>query len=70
MAYEHILVDKSPPIATVRLNRPEVLNALNPALIGELVDALHSLDSDDEVKAIVLTGNDMAFAAGADIGEM
>jgi enoyl-CoA hydratase len=68
--YEFILVDRDPPIATVRFNRPRVLNALNPALIAELVDALQALDRDDAVRAIVLTGNERAFAAGADIGVM
>jgi enoyl-CoA hydratase len=70
MPPEHILVEKDPPIATVRFNRPKVLNALNPALIGELVAALQALDRDEEVRAMVLTGNERAFAAGADIGEM
>ena len=70
MTYDHILVDREPPIATVRLNRPQVLNALSPDLIAELVDALQTLDKDPEVGAIVLTGNERAFAAGADIGRM
>jgi enoyl-CoA hydratase len=65
--YEFIIVEKDPPIATVRLNRPQVLNALSRPLIGELVDALQTLDHDDDVRAIVLTGSDKAFAAGADI---
>lgn len=70
ITYEFILVEKDPPIATVRFNRPRVLNALSPALIAEMVDALQALDRDDEVRAIVLTGNERAFAAGADIGVM
>ncbi len=70
MPYEHIKVEKDAPIATVMLYRPKVLNALNPALVAELVDALHTLDRDDDVGAIVLTGSDKAFAAGADIAEM
>ncbi len=70
ITYEFILVERDPPIATVRFNRPRVLNALNPALIAELVDALQALDRDDAVRAIVLTGNERAFAAGADIGVM
>jgi len=68
--YENILVERDPPIATVRFNRPKVLNALSPALIAELVDALQALDRDDAVRAIVLTGDARAFAAGADIGAM
>ncbi len=70
MSYEFILVDREPPIATVRLNRPQVLNALSPDLIAELIDALQALDKDPEVGAIVLTGSERAFAAGADIGRM
>lgn len=65
--YEFILVERDPPIATVRLNRPKVLNALSRELVGELVDAFGRLDDDDDVRAIVLTGNEKAFAAGADI---
>jgi enoyl-CoA hydratase len=60
-------VIREAPIATVQLNRPEVLNALSEELMGELVAALEQLDSDDEIRCIVLTGNDKAFAAGADI---
>jgi enoyl-CoA hydratase len=70
VTYDHILVDREPPIATVRLNRPQVLNALSPDLIAELIDALQALDKDPDVGAIVLTGNERAFAAGADIGRM
>ena len=68
--YEHILVEQGDGIAVVRLNRPKVLNALNTPLMTELVDALEALDADDAVRCIVLTGNERAFAAGADIGEM
>jgi enoyl-CoA hydratase len=57
------------PIATVQINRPEVLNALNEAVLDELVSELTRLDDDDEIRCIVLTGNDRAFAAGADIKE-
>jgi enoyl-CoA hydratase len=70
VSYEFILVDHEPPIATVRLNRPQVFNALSPDLIAELIDALQALDKDPDVGAIVLTGNERAFAAGADIGRM
>ena len=69
-SYVHILVERDPPIATIRFNRPKVLNALNPELIGELVDALQALDRDSEIHAMVLTGNERAFAAGADIGAL
>ncbi|HVH63378.1 MAG TPA: enoyl-CoA hydratase-related protein [Candidatus Dormibacteraeota bacterium] len=70
MGYEHILVDKEPPIATVTLNRPKVLNALSPDLIGELTGALSELDRDEAIRAVVLTGGPKVFAAGADIADM
>src|SRR6266487_4091036 len=70
MGYEHILVDIDPPIATVTLNRPKVLNALSPDLIRELTGALAELDADGSVRAVVLTGGPKVFAAGADIGDM
>ena len=56
--------------ALVRLNRPRQLNALNAQVMDELCSALEELDRDDEVRVIVVTGNERAFAAGADIGEM
>lgn len=65
-----VLVDRQPPIATISFNRPAVLNALSPEVIAQLVAALQDLDEDNEVRAIVLTGNERAFAAGADIGNM
>jgi len=68
--YEHILVETKENIATVTLNRPKVHNALSHALIAELTNAFATLDKDNAVRVIVLTGNDRAFAAGADIGEM
>ena len=70
MSYEFLLVDVDAPIATLRFNRPDKLNALSPAVIGELADALEALDGDASVHAIVLTGDQRAFAAGADIGVM
>jgi enoyl-CoA hydratase len=68
--YENILVERGDGIAVVRLNRPKVLNALSSPLMTELVDALEALDADGAVRCIVITGNERAFAAGADIGEM
>lgn len=65
-----ILVHREEPIAVVQLNRPEALNALNPELIKQLVTALQELDKDNAIRAIVLTGSEKAFAAGADIKEM
>ncbi len=70
MGYEHILVEIDPPIATVTLNRPQVLNALSPDVIRELTSALADLDADESVRAVVLTGGPRVFAAGADIGDM
>ncbi len=70
MGYDHILVEIEAPIAIVTLNRPKVLNALSPDLISELTGALSDLDSDDNVRAVVLTGGPKVFAAGADISDM
>jgi enoyl-CoA hydratase len=64
-----ILVSREEPIAVVRLNRPDVLNALNEELMGELLLSLQQLDADDAIRCIVLTGSERAFAAGADIKE-
>ncbi len=57
-------------VALVQLNRPKELNALNIQLMQELRDALQQLDKDDKVRVIIITGNDQAFAAGADIKQM
>jgi enoyl-CoA hydratase len=65
-----VLVNRDGPVAVVRLNRPRVRNAINQASMGELVDILDSLDRDPDVRAIVITGDERAFAAGADIAEM
>jgi enoyl-CoA hydratase len=67
-----ILVERQPEARTalVRLNRPKQLNALNGPTMDALCQALDELDADDSVRAIVVTGNERAFAAGADIGEM
>ncbi|MEA3440181.1 MAG: enoyl-CoA hydratase-related protein [Chloroflexota bacterium] len=68
--YETILVEILDKVGLVRLNRPKALNALNSTLLGELVAALQILDTDTSVGAIVITGSERAFAAGADIKEM
>ena len=70
MAYKTLIVEIEDHVMTIRLNRPEALNALNGELLGELVDALTNAGSNDKVRAIVLTGSEKAFAAGADISEM
>jgi len=70
MAYETLIVEIEDYVALVRLNRPEALNALNALLMHELADAMAAADANDQVRCIVLTGSDKAFAAGADIKEM
>jgi enoyl-CoA hydratase len=72
MSYEFIIVEPQieKHIALIRLNRPKELNALNTQLMGEIRDALKILDSDDNVRVIIVTGNEKAFAAGADIKQM
>jgi enoyl-CoA hydratase len=69
-AYEVILTERVEGVGVVRLNRPKALNALTPQLLEELIDALSDFDGDDQVGAMVITGSDKAFAAGADIKEM
>ena len=68
--YQNILVERRGAVGVVTLNRPEALNALNAGLIAELASALDRLEADAAVGAIVLTGNEKAFAAGADVKEM
>ncbi|MCB1353551.1 MAG: enoyl-CoA hydratase [Rhodobacteraceae bacterium] len=70
MAYETLIVEIEDHVAQIRLNRPEALNALNSQLLDELAAALTELDANRKVRAIVLTGSEKAFAAGADIKEM
>src|SRR4051812_37850689 len=68
--YSNILVERRGAVGIVTLNRPQALNALNAGLIAELGQAFDDLEADAAIGAIVLTGNDKAFAAGADIKEM
>jgi len=68
--YETILTEIHRQVGLVRINRPKVRNALNSAVLHELGEALETFDSDSSVGAIVITGDDQAFAAGADIKEM
>ena len=68
--YNTILVERRGPVGVIRLNRPSALNALNAALIRELGAAFDDLEFDASIGAIVLTGSEKAFAAGADIKEM
>jgi enoyl-CoA hydratase len=68
--YDTILTEVRERVGLVRLNRPKALNALNNTLMAELMQALEAFDADPSVGAIVLTGDERAFAAGADIKEM
>ncbi|MCG3269126.1 enoyl-CoA hydratase [Yoonia sp. I 8.24] len=70
MAFEMIIVDISDAIATITLNRPNAMNALNGPLLRELCTALEQADANDKVRCIIITGSEKAFAAGADISEM
>jgi enoyl-CoA hydratase len=70
MAYEFILAETRGKVGVITLNRPKQMNALNPKLMQELAEALYAFDADDNVGAIVITGNEKAFAAGADIVAM
>ncbi len=70
MNCENIVVETRDRVGLVTLNRPKALNALNDALMDELGAALRAFDADDGIGAIVITGSDKAFAAGADIGAM
>jgi enoyl-CoA hydratase len=65
-----VLFEREEPIAVIRLNRPEALNALSNQLMSELVGALENLDVDEAVRCIVIAGDEKAFASGADIGEL
>ena len=70
MTYENIIAEKKGNVGLITLNRPKALNALCAALIDDLGAALDDFESDDNIRAIVITGSDRAFAAGADIKEM
>ena len=70
MAYENIIVETRGRAGLVRLDRPEAMNALSSALMDELNAALDDFEADEKIGAIVVTGSDKAFAAGADIKEM
>ena len=68
--YTNILLRREGRVGIVQLNRPQARNALNTALMAELIDALAAFDADAEIGCIVITGSDKAFAAGADIKQM
>ena len=70
MDYETIIVEREDHVETIKLNRPDALNALNDTLLSELGDALTAAQANEKVRCIVLTGSEKAFAAGADITMM
>lgn len=70
MEYQNIIISQEGHVGIIQLNRPKVLNALSFDLMGELVHALESFDKDEEIRAIILTGNANAFSAGADLKEI
>ncbi len=68
--YTNVLTRKEGRVGIVQINRPQVRNALNSQTMAELIDALQIFDADEEIGCIVITGDERAFAAGADIKEM
>lgn len=70
MAYETLIVEIEDHVGLIRLNRPDAMNALNSQLLSELSCALKAMEDNEKVRAIVLTGSEKVFAAGADIKEM
>ena len=70
MQYIIVTPEYQKHIALIQLNRPKELNALNLELMGEIRDALKELDQNEAVRAIIITGNERAFAAGVDIKQM
>jgi enoyl-CoA hydratase len=70
MSYENIIVETKGRVGIIRLNRPQQLNALNRALKAELSQAIDTYEADDNIGCMLITGNEKAFAAGADIKEM
>ena len=70
MAYEHILVETRGSVGLITLNRPKAMNALCADLAREIAEAVDAYESDDNIGALVVTGSEKAFCAGADIKEM
>jgi len=70
MGYQAIILEKQENIATLTLNRPEKLNAIDPQMTQELIKALDEADADDEVRVLVITGAGRGFCSGADVGGM
>ena len=70
MNYENIIVSTNGNVGVITINRPKVLNALSSSVMDEMSKALDNFEADDEIGAIVITGNEKSFAAGADISQM
>lgn len=70
MAYETLLLTKENGYTLIQINRPQALNALNTQVLKDIYNALFEIDHDDDMKCSIITGNEKAFAAGADIKEM
>jgi len=70
MTYQNILVRTEGRVGIITLNRPQALNALNSALMDELSEAIGGFEADDQIRCVIVTGSEKAFAAGADITEM
>ena len=68
--YQTIKYDVKDSIGYITINRPEALNALNKTVLEELFDAFNKIDSDDSIRAVILTGEGRSFVAGADIAQM
>ena len=68
--FQSLIIEPGEGFQVIRLNRPEALNALNSAMMGELTVALDAAETDDAIRCVILTGSEKAFAAGADIREM
>lgn len=69
MTYDEIRYDVADRVATITLNRPERLNAFTRKMMGELIDAFDRIDADDDVRAVVITGDGRGFCAGAELGD-
>ena len=70
MSYQNIIVETKGRVGIIRFNRPQALNALNAALVQELIAAIDAFEADANIGCLLLTGSEKAFAAGADIKEM
>ncbi len=70
MEYTSVLTEVRGRVGIVKLNRPQAMNAFNTTLVAEVFDALEAFDTDENIGAMIVTGNEKAFAAGADIKEM